>query len=465
MKRPIFLPIIALILLLGLILGVVLYVNIVQEEKQVERLAQEAGLPRESIAEIIKEARYEVIITIIIMFLFGVIGIALIIVYQHLRLSRKRLYQTQVYNDYILHSITRGVLSFDLAGRLTSINRSARELLQLKENFLTKNYEQFLPDVLAPLISETLVSLRPMEDKEIEYEANSGKTLSLQVTTAVLKDDAEKPMGAVMLLMDRTEIKQLQASVRRADTLAALGRLAASLAHEIRNPLSGISINLQLLQESVDILNAPEKGELREYAEIIDFEIKRLEGLVQNFIQFARPPQLNLKKVNINAVLKHVLELFSGEAQEQGVAIIRELEDNLPQIKADSEKLHQAFLNLVINALQVMPEGGNLIVRTYLVEKEGKLKVEIEDTGCGIDKEEMDKLFEFFYSTKPDGAGMGLPIAHQIISDHGGDIDVLSQPQEGTIFIISLPIDGKKGSHKEQEVKSYGRFEQQNLDS
>ncbi|MBC8234175.1 hypothetical protein H8E77_31900 [bacterium] len=90
---------------------------------------------------------------------------------------------------------------------------------------------------------------------------------------------------------------------------------------------------------------------------------------------------------------------------------------------------------------KAMPEGGSLMVRTYLVEKEGKLKVEIEDTGCGIGKEEMDKLFEFFYSTKPDGAGMGLPICQHIISNHGGDIDVLSQPQEGTIFIISLPID------------------------
>ncbi len=377
------------------------------------------------------------------------------------------MYQNQVYNDYILQGITRGVLSFDLVGRPTSINRAARELLILEGNFLTKHYEQFLPDVLASLLRETLVLLRPMEDKDIEYETKSGKTLSLQVTTAVLRDNAGKPMGAVMLLKDKTEIKQLQARVRRADTLAALGRLTASLAHEIRNPLSGISINLQLLQESVDVLEAPEREELREYAEIIDFEIKRLDGLVQNFITFAKTPQLRRKKVDINEVIEHVLELCRGEAEEQGVAIIRELEDNLPQTKVDPDRLHQAFLNIVINALQAMkslvnrprsvgfaftsdspfasplrsePEGGNLIVRTYSVKKEGILRVEIEDTGCGIKKEEMDKLFEFFYSTKPDGTGMGLPISHHIISDHGGDIDVLSQPQEGTIFIISLPI-------------------------
>jgi PAS domain S-box-containing protein len=359
-----------------------------------------------------------------------------------IRVRYRRLLELKLYNDYILHSITRGVITVGLDGRVRLINRAAFELLELsREGAMGSNYEKLLGDnpVFRRLISDVLEKGRTVEDKEIEYVTPSGRRLTLQLNTAVLRDSEGQAVGAILLIKDLSEMKMLQSRIRRADTLAALGRITASLAHEIKNPLSGISINLELLEETLEEEKLENRDELREYIRVITGEIKRLEDLVKNLSRFVRSHAMKLTMIDLNEVLDRVLNLVKIEARDQGIKIIRRF-GQVPKTLGDVAQLQQAFLNLIINAIEAMPQGGTLTLTTEWEEAQKVIKISISDTGVGVPSEEQDRVFEFYYTTKEDGTGMGLPIALKIIKDHGGDIDLESEVGVGTTFTVILPL-------------------------
>ncbi len=362
-----------------------------------------------------------------------------------LRVRYRKLLELKLYNDYILHSITRGVITVGLDGRVKLINRAAFEILELDESAAVgTDYAKLLEDkpVLKSLISEVLEKERTVEDKEIECVTPSGRRLTLQLNTAVLRDSEGQAVGAILLIKDLSEMKLLQSRIRRADTLAALGRITASLAHEIKNPLSGISINLELLEETLYDEKLENEEEIREYLKVIAGEIKRLEDLVKNLSRFVKPPSMRLETLDLNDVLDRVLNLVKIEARDQGIEIIKRF-DRIPPTLGDMAQLQQAFLNLIINAIEAMPQGGRLTVTTWWDESRNLIKASISDTGVGMHPEEQDRVFEFYYTTKEDGTGMGLPIALKIIKDHGGDIDLESRIGLGTTFTVILPVRGE----------------------
>ncbi|HSB68793.1 MAG TPA: ATP-binding protein [Candidatus Methylomirabilis sp.] len=243
-------------------------------------------------------------------------------------------------------------------------------------------------------------------------------------------------------------IRDLEDRLRRADRLAALGTMAAGIAHDIRNPLTSILIFSQLMSLHHDDPEVREK-----FDRVVPRELERVQAVIEDMMELARPATLHLEPANLNEVLSQVLELYEGQATAQGIKIARGFEPNLPACTADRKRLHRCFSNLVANAIQAMPDGGDLTIRTNLADAavlvthaagspgEPAVCVTIADTGQGIPPDRLSRIFDPFYTTKEKGLGLGMAITHRIVEDHKGTIDVQSQVGLGTTFTVHLPVN------------------------
>jgi len=247
----------------------------------------------------------------------------------------------------------------------------------------------------------------------------------------------EKTLKA--LEISHRQLKESQEQVIQAEKLTSLGQLAASIAHEVNNPLSGTLNYTQLLARKVKRGEVDDEVTL-EYLSKMESELIRSTKLIQNLLNFARQSPPEFQQVNLNTVVNHALDLISHSIEEKKIRVFNELDPSLPEITADSNQLQQVCINLILNAIQAMPQGGRLTLRTYVYNTEVKLAV--QDTGVGIPPENMNKLFTPFFSTKPEvkGVGLGLPVAHGIIQHHHGKLEVQSKVGEGSTFIVTLPL-------------------------
>ncbi len=223
------------------------------------------------------------------------------------------------------------------------------------------------------------------------------------------------------------------------ERLAFLGTLAEGLAHEIRNPLSTINVNLQLLKEDwKDPETEREEMTVERIKSLLD-ETERLEEVLNNFLQFAQGKDLELEDLDLNSYLDEILELFEAEAEKSNITIQREYASGLPLVSIDPAQFQQAIVNVFRNTKEALEEtGGEMVVRTE-ERSDGSVRCAIEDNGEGIPPEKLDKVFEVYYSTKKGGSGLGLPIAKRLVQEHGGHIDIVSQEGEGTTVTIVLP--------------------------
>ena len=266
-------------------------------------------------------------------------------------------------------------------------------------------------------------------------------TVLVGVLTAVLMDriDEEREIGR--------RLKESQEQLVHAEKLASLGQLSASIAHEINNPLAGVLTYTKLLARKIsgDTL---EKGAALDYLAKMESEVSRCSRIIRNLLDFSRQAQPMLKLVDINQVLEQVLAMVGHQAQLQNVDVVRELSPSLPKVMADSDKLQQVFTNLTLNAIQAMSGGGKLTLRTSVAD--GRIRIDVQDTGCGISRENLSKLFTPFFTTKEKGSGVGLGLAvvRGIIERHKGEIKVQSELGQGTTFSVYLgaPINEKIGA-------------------
>lgn len=248
--------------------------------------------------------------------------------------------------------------------------------------------------------------------------------------------------GAALCLLarERRRIAELQEKAKSTQALAFAGSLAGGLAHEIRNPLSTISIQLQLLQEDwQDAITDRERRSLAK-VKVLLAEAKRLEGILADFLSFSAGHKLAVTDEDVNSVLDEVLDFLAPEAQTQGVRIQRLLERSLPLVPMDRNLMKQVFLNVAKNAREAMPRGGELMVRTA---RDGSMcRVEIADTGEGISAEHLAKIWNAYFTTKKTGTGLGLSLAKRIVEEHDGTIGATSEPGKGTQITIRLPLRG-----------------------
>jgi two-component system NtrC family sensor kinase len=229
--------------------------------------------------------------------------------------------------------------------------------------------------------------------------------------------------------------------------LAVLGEISAVMAHEIRNPLAGIEAGIQHL-----LTKFGEGDEKHEAMERILGESERVNRIIEDILLTSRPPQLNLAPCDISEVIEEVISRWGGRASEQGVEIRKYYATELPLVRGDRMRLHQALSNLIVNGIEAMPDGGELSIAvtgpgqgSVAGGDGGYLEVEIRDTGVGIREEDLERIFQPFYTTKPRGTGLGLSIARPIINEHGGRIEVKSGVGKGTRFIVRLPLARRGG--------------------
>ncbi len=232
------------------------------------------------------------------------------------------------------------------------------------------------------------------------------------------------------------ELQESKDALVHSEKLAYTGRIAASIAHEIRNPLTNVAMSAHQLKKVI----RPENGKSK-HIEIIERNAERINYLITELLNCARPPKLNMRPYDIHKGLKNVLESTKAKIRSHKIEINRKFTFRLPKIMVDKEQMERVFLNVVLNAIEAMPKGGNL---TIITELNGNfLVVKIEDSGKGIPEKDIIRIFDPFFSSKPDGVGLGLTLCYGIVVSHGGTIEVESKPRQGTVFTVSLPVGQK----------------------
>jgi len=238
----------------------------------------------------------------------------------------------------------------------------------------------------------------------------------------------------------QSEKRELSRRAQVAEKLAAVGTMTAGLSHEIRNPLNAASLQLVVLERRVRKLAGPEQASLLEPLQLVRDEIARLEHLLQDFLQFARPRELSTKPLSLDPLITAVTDLLAGEAERRAVRLERQLPPDLPQVHGEDERLRQVLMNLALNALEATPAGG--CVRIVARRGPEDVWIAVDDSGPGIDARIRERIFEPFFSTKASGSGLGLPIVHAIVTQHGGAVGADVSPLGGARFWFTLPRAG-----------------------
>ena len=355
---------------------------------------------------------------------------------QQLQSDRLKMLGERIDLHQVVDQLEDGLVFFNQDRRILFINKAA-------EIVLGKSVEE----LVGRPVEEVLESSHPLRMlMERVFSQNVG---SRNVTIALPRDgksreflvsafsvrDAHKTMGAMVLLKDLDSLRTLQSLVSYSAKLTALGRLTSGVAHEVKNPLNAMMIHLELLKEKL----GPSSEGVQENLEVIGNEIRRLDRALQGFLKFIRPQELALRPVDLNTLLQSIIALLEVEWQKAGIRFVFRPESPLPTITADEELLHQAFLNLLLNACQAMPKGGAIQIVTERETPEA-VRVTFADEGGGISPEDLDKIFALYYTTKPDGSGIGLSLVYRIVQLHDGIIDVSSEVGRGTTMSVRLPV-------------------------
>ena len=348
----------------------------------------------------------------------------------------------------ILESLEIGVVVLSSKGRLNLANGSARKLLPgIPKKHVDTHYLDVLGDY--PDLKEIVKSAleRGGFVKEVEHDLGSGnEPCSARITTLPLKGTDGRINGVLLLINDVREVVAMERQVRAAERLSTLGTVAAALAHEIRNPLESMNLNIELLGRCLDESKAGhgDPDRKQKYLRVIESEIARMGKIVDNFLSFVRPSHPPVSNVRLDEILRRVVDLIESQARSRRVDIELDTDGRAITVAGLDDQLTQIFLNLMINSLEAMPDGGKLWVRAEITAKTDAqprmIAVRIQDTGEGIPPERISRLFDPFFSTRPRGTGLGLTIAQRFVRECGGRIFVESVLGKGSTFIVELPL-------------------------
>ena len=359
------------------------------------------------------------------------------------------------YTDHILRSFVNGLVTLDLDGRVVTVNVAAETLTGCAASVLTGKpaTEVFhhVPE-LRDLLLETLRTRVGVPQAVLMLPRGEGPAIAVEVATTPLRGAEGQALGVVAILRDLTPVRQLEEQLRRSDRLAALGTLAAGLAHEIKNPLTSIMTFSRHVARRFD-----DERFRQRFQSVVPRELERINAIVDGLLRLARPARLVLAPVHLPPLVEQALELYAPQIEARRIRVRREWSISVPPIPGDAEHLYQAILNLVANAIDAMEEeGGTLTVRVGWPQTAAglgaafrdRLVLEVMDTGSGIKPEETADVFNPFFTTKSGGTGLGLAIAHKIVEDHGGTVTFRSTPGEGTVFTVALPVRaGRRADH------------------
>lgn len=341
-------------------------------------------------------------------------------------------------NKIIIQNIATGLITLDREGVIIQSNLAARKILETDEDLIGKTIDQITPGVFLK-ISQNFKGDKDLEVVRVEqdHEIRKDDKRVLEFIASLVKENEGRRSGYILLFQDLTQLKRLELSMRQNEKLAAVGQLAAGIAHEIRNPLASISGSIQLLESVIYVQSDEEKKLMK----IALKEIDRLNNLISEFLDFVKPDSPPQDKVDLTLVLKEVLDLLQLNMElDQRIKQTRDF-FKVSFIKGQKDKLRQAFLNICINAYQSMDKSNERTLKVTVKEENEYVVVRIQDSGCGINSSLIKRIFEPFLTTKAKGTGLGLAITHKILMAHGAQVFVDSKEEVGTLFTLQFPID------------------------
>ncbi|HKI83969.1 MAG TPA: ATP-binding protein, partial [Candidatus Krumholzibacteria bacterium] len=348
------------------------------------------------------------------------------------------------FRDQILDGMSNGLITTDDRGRVIFINRRAQELLTSSEKQLVGrklDSLMWVPGVESPS-KAALLGREPSLRWEGRMGLSPESSIPVLVTLAKYRREEGGLVGVIAVIEDLSAVHLMQEEIRHLDTLAAIGRFASSMAHEIRNPLGGISAGMDYLARKGAF-----EDEDAESVTVIQEEIQRLDGIIRNLFQVARPARLQKEETSALQTAQRVHRSIKDWAQECGVEIRIESEDLLPSYRIDRDQIHQVLFNLLKNAVEVSEPGTTVLLKLSKMEHastkpelEEAIAFEVIDQGPGIAREDLPHIFEPFYSKKADGTGLGLFVSHNIVERHGGVLQAFSEPARGARIRILLPL-------------------------
>jgi len=354
---------------------------------------------------------------------------------QHYRLANRMLQDTTAFAKKVVTHLPAGLIATGSDGSIEFVNGEAERIT----GYSLKKVREQKPDRVFPSlwtqIRDDLEKRETVLEREIECTFSGLQTVPLVVSAARIVNEEGDLVGDIVMFRDLGEVRKLKEKIRRSEKLAALGKLAAGVAHEIRNPLSSIKGFATYFGTKFN-----DGSEDKKAAEVMIQEVDRLNRVISELLEFARPSELKPREANINEVIEHSLRLIREDAKTKEIAVRFRKDPKVPRVFIDSDRFFQALLNLYLNSIESMDKGGILEITVFSLNHR-EIQIDIKDTGKGISSENTSRVFDPYFTTKASGTGLGLAIVHKIIEAHGGEIKVKSREGEGTAFALIIPAN------------------------
>jgi two-component system, NtrC family, sensor histidine kinase HydH len=390
------------------------------------------GFNMSAIEKADKEDTRNTIIIALVLLLIGSSAIVSLFLAQAYRLARTSLSRITVFSEALVKNMPIGLIALDENSRIATCNEKAGAILNIDcSAVLGQQAASIVPAPLRSILSE-LSQKDSLVEKYVQLIFEKDEHKTLEIVAAALSDKG-RPAGRIMLLRDVTTIRELENEVAKSRHLTSIGSLAAGVAHEIRNPLSSIKGFAVYFKERLAGNEEDQKT-----ADIMIQEVERLNRVISQLIEFARPLELKKEKVRFADLVSHTITLIAAEAQKDQIDIIVGSAANLPLVEADPDKVKQVLLNIFLNSLAAMKSGGKLSVN-FSTDKD-YIDVIITDTGLGIDQADLPRIYDPYFTSKPAGTGLGLAVVQKIMEAHGGVINVESAIGKGTKVILQFPF-------------------------
>ena len=406
------------------------------KSKEINKFIIYVGLNMATIEKATKEDNRAHLIIALILLLIGSSAIISLFLAQAYRLTRTSLSRIKIFSEALVKNMPIGLIALDHQGKIVTCNEKAQAVLEVAcSDALSREALTVLPEPLKKILAELPASGGFLE-RDIQLISAEGQEHIWETVAAGLMDEGF-PAGRILLIRDVTAIRQMENEVTRTRHLNSIGSLAAGVAHEIRNPLSSIKGFAVYFKERLSGNKEDEQT-----ADVMIAETERLNRVISQLIEFARPLKLKKEKVQFVELVQHTIKLIAADAQKNKISVEIDAAVDLPALEVDPDKIKQVLLNIFLNCLAALKEGGKLTIE--LLPSADNLTVIISDNGAGIEKMDLPKIYDPYFTSKPAGTGLGLAVVQKIMEAHSGKIDVESTAAQGTKVYLHFPLPGNK---------------------